>query len=157
MYMLHVSHVQPLFSRMQPLVRPLARKRPAKWSPKSTLLATGRQSENRAPAAARTLLSALGQTPKLMKKRFWFGVPARALLFQLLKPASIKKDAYSPQHELQSDPTMTPDIIKNRYFWPAWGTWRAKVGLPRPKRRPWHQKVTKFHQKSPRGHCKAYH
>ena len=42
---------------------------------------------------------------------------------------------------------MTPDIIKNRYFWPAWGTWRANEGLPWPK--TWHQKVTKFRLKSP--------
>ena len=117
-----------------------------KWSPKSPLFATGRQSENRAPAAARTLLSAMEQIPKLMKKRFWFGVPARALIFQLLKPASIKKYTSSPQNELQSDPKKTPDVIKNRYFWPAWGTWTANVGLPWPKRRPWHQKVTQIHQ-----------
>ena len=52
-----------------------------KWNPKLPLFATGRQSENRAPAAARTLLSAMEQIPKLMKKRFWFGVPARASFF----------------------------------------------------------------------------
>ena len=130
------------------IVEVLAPKETPKWNQKSTLVATGRQSENRAPVAAR-ILNAMEQIPKLMKKRFWFGVPARALLFRILKPARIKKDASRPQNEPQSDPRMTPDITKNRYFWPAWGTWRAKVGLPWPKRRPWHQKVTKFRLKSP--------
>ena len=95
--------VGPQASRCNPkvsIIELLAPKMLPKWSPKSTLFATGRQSENRAPAAARTLLSTLDQIPKLMKKRFWFGVPARALPFQLLKPASIKKDASSPQNEL---------------------------------------------------------
>ena len=76
-------------------------------SPKSTLFATGRPSENRAPTAARTILSPLGQTQTSMKKRLWFWVPARALLFQFLKPASIKTDAYSPKWAPkwpQSDP-----------------------------------------------------
>ena len=116
-----------------------------KWSPKSTLFATGRQSKNSAPAAARTLLSALGQTPKSMKKQFWFRAPARTLLFRLLKSASTKREASSPQNELQSDPKVTPDVVKNRYFWPAWGTWRANVAVPWPKRHPWHQKVTQIH------------
>ena len=50
------------------VVQLLATQMTPTWRQKSTFFATGRAIENRAPAAARTLLSTLGQIPKSMKK-----------------------------------------------------------------------------------------
>ena len=107
------------------------------------LFATGRPSDNRAPAAAKTLLSTWGQTPKSMKKPFLILSTCSNPPCSAPKACRHQKDAYSPQHELQSDLKATTDIIKNRYFWLARDSWRVKVGLPWSKRRQWHKKTTK--------------
>ena len=77
------------------IVERLAPKMTAKWSQKSTLFATGRPSENRAPAAARTVLSTLGQTPKSMKKALLV-LSARPSPPFSVPEARIKQDGYSP-------------------------------------------------------------
>ena len=76
------------------IVELLAPKMTPKWSQRSTLFVTGRQSENRPPAAARTLLST---SQNRWKKRIWFRVTARALHVRLLKPAGIQKTPTVPK------------------------------------------------------------
>ena len=118
-----------------------------KWSQKSTFFATGRPRRNRAPTAARTLLSILGQTPKSLKKPLLILSAGWNPPFQLLKPAG-------SQDQFQNDPKR-PQISSKIANCGQLGT----LGGPRwdchgPKDANGTKKVTQIHQKSPENNVK---
>ena len=128
-----------------------------KWNQQSTFLATGRPSENRAPAAARTLLSTLGQTPTSMKKALLIlsACPSR--------PFSVPEACKHQKRRLQSQ-KWTPKLSQSdsRYhqkslLWDSQGHLEDQGGIAMVQKTSMAPKSHQISSSITRGQCKAYH
>ena len=121
--------------------------------PEIDIISHCRQSENRAPAAARTLLSAMEQVPKSMKKAVLILSACPSPPFSVPEACKHQKDAYSSQNELETDPRYHQKSL----LLASLGHLEGQSGIAMAQKTSIAPKSHNSSLKITRGQCKVYH